>query len=429
MIIRSFLCILFFMSAASGQAFSETPDAYYIGRGEHASLDGARSRAYANMVEQIQVLVTSTLRTSTSEHASAVQNSAEQSTLSISSIVLRDVQEQVDEKKGVYIVVKYVQRSVVHAIFEQRRRQIIDYLNAAEAEVRGSAAVDVHGMLSNYYKAWLMAGLYPDTISYPFAFGGLSVVSSGIPLAMQRVCDNIVFVPVRKIDDEYTTWKYAVLWAGRPVTTLRYAFHDGLGESEEEVTNGTTQATFLFTDKRERTIPASIEYHETDAQDALLAAADSMRSPYAPKLAIHFPLPGEARSAQDTVSPGSAAAPSVSVARPAQLDTGDTSAFAHGDSPGQHRVLPVGLQALADKGSSLAFFKSEIARLSKRGDIVAGKKGDFESLDGLYLIVLDGTGVQTILYYTNGAYINTRSGETITLPDYAGKRTLWVKVQ
>ena len=93
MSIRSLLCVVFCISAAIGQTFQVPSNDHYIGKGEGASLDVARARAYANMVEQIQVLVSSALRTSTTGTNSSIQHSADQSTLSFSSIVLRDVQE------------------------------------------------------------------------------------------------------------------------------------------------------------------------------------------------------------------------------------------------------------------------------------------------------------------------------------------------
>ncbi|HLP18541.1 MAG TPA: LPP20 family lipoprotein, partial [Bacteroidota bacterium] len=259
MFIRSLCFAVLLSSSVTGQSFHDTPNNYYIGRGEHASLDVARSRAYANMVEQIQVLVSSTLHVTTSEKNSDLLNSADQSTLSFSSVVLRDVEETVEQTQGVYHVIKFVPKSVVRAIFDRRRRQIIDDLAAAEAEGEGTGGVDLQRMLQQYYRALLMAGMYPDTLSYPFTSGGISDVVTGIPLAMQRVCDKIVFTPTRKLDDEYSTWRYGVTWTGRPVTHLRFTFHDGLGESEEEVRNGAAQATFLFTDKRERIIPLSIQ--------------------------------------------------------------------------------------------------------------------------------------------------------------------------
>jgi hypothetical protein len=422
MIIRSFGCVVFVITSVLGQTVQEAPNAFYIGRGEHASLDAARSRAYANMVEQIQVLVSSSLRTTTSEHDSTLFNSADQSTLSFSSIVLRDVQERVDEGQGVYRVMKYVPKSVVQSIFDGRRHRIIEYLEAAEAEGEGAADVDIHRMLGNYYKAWLMTGLYPDTISYQFRFGGRSSVMIGIPRAMQRVCDNIVFSPARKIDDEYTTWKYAVRWLDRPVRSMRFTFQDGLGESEEEVRNGSAQVTFLFTDKRERLIPARLEYHEEDREDVLLAVADSMMTQFAPKPAIQFLLPGE---------PLAAAAPRAD--RATEQAYTSVPAEAGGIQGAQVRhdavILPAALQSLMAKRGDRGFVTNEISRLSKRGDIITGKKNDFEALDGLYVLVFDADGIEAILVHQHGALTNTTTGDQISLPAYGGKRILWVKVQ
>ncbi len=396
MFIRSMCCIVFFLSSTVAQPHQDVTNKYYVGRGEDASLDVARERARTNLIEQIQVLVTSSLHTIKSENGSTLQNSAVQSTYSYSSIMLRDVQEKVEHEQGVYRVTKLVTRSVVQSIFDQRRRQTIDYLTAAEAEGDGTTAVDLQRMLNNYYKAWLMAGLYPDTISYSFRFGGVSGVTAGIPRAMQLVCDNIVFSPSRKVDDEYTTWKYSVMWSGRPLKNLRYTFYDGRGDNEETVKNGSAQATFFFTDKRERLFPVAIQYRETDLQDALLAIADSMRAPFAPKMTIQVLLPGEKIKVIDTVR----AIP-----------------------------LPKTLQPLMERHTDLAFFKSEIDRLSKYGDIVAGNKNKFDKLDGLYVIVLDAEGIKSILLYDKGNYTNTATGSMIHLPDYAGKKILWVKVQ
>jgi hypothetical protein len=434
MVIRLLCCVFLFVTAASAQTFQDQTTLYYTGRGEGASLDVARARAYANMVEQIQVLVSSSLRTSTTEQDASVQRSTNQSTLSVSSIVLRDVQERVEEGNGIFRVVKYVQKTVVHSMFEQRRRQIIESLAAAEAEGGGTDAVDLNSMYGNYYKAWLMAGLYPDTISYAFQFGGLSDVNTGIPRAMRMVCDDIEISPSRRIDDEYTTWKYAVTWRSRPVKTLRFTFHDGLGESEEEVRNGAVQATFLFADKRERQFPVTLQYRDAGMQDALLAIADSIRAQFAPVLTMQVLLPGEKIPvAVDTTVQSSRAAETSSedtatVSAPTSEQIAETTSSTQ-PKPQSVTPIPAVLRVLIDHRSDLNFFKTEISRLVKRGDIIAGNKKDFDALNGLYVLVLDEAGIKAILRYEHDGCINTATGEAVRLPEFEGKRILWVQVQ
>ena len=392
---RVLSCLVVIFSAACGQTMKLSPELYYIGRGEDASLEVARSRAQARMVEQIQVLVTSALRTSTTETAAGIRETADQSTVSFSSIALREVQEDVEEGQGVYHVTSYVARSVVRSVFEQRRRQIVDMLAAADAEERSADGVDLHRVLGLLYKAWLMAGQYPDTLSYPFHNEAPADVATGIAREMQRVCEGIVLAPSRKIDDEYTTWKYAAAWSGRPVKDLRISFYDGLGESEERVTNGAMQATFLFTDKRERQIHAFAEYRDIDGLDPLLALADSTRGQFAPRMMFAFPLPGD------------------------RLPTAAQRTSA----------VPSALQPIMAKRGDLAFVKNEISRLSRRGDIVAGKKSDFDVSDGLYVVILDDAGVRALLQCSHDKYIDTETGDSVLLPDYNGKRILWVKLQ
>ena len=56
---------LLFASPSNGQTVAPYAKDYYVGVGEDASLEKARSLAYANMVEQIQVLVSSSFQTVT----------------------------------------------------------------------------------------------------------------------------------------------------------------------------------------------------------------------------------------------------------------------------------------------------------------------------------------------------------------------------
>ncbi len=417
MYIRVLVCVIVFASSAFCQGYRDDPELYYIGRGEHASLEGARSRAYANMVEQIQVLVSSSLRTSTAETAAGVTSTADMATLTSSSIQLRDVREEIGEALGVYRVVKYVSRSAVASVFAQRRMQILDLLAEAEAEENAAGPVNLRSLMGKYYQAWLLTGLYPDTVSYPFRHGGRAGVATGIPRAMQAVCDGISFSPARRIEDDYTTWKYDVSWHSRPVGHLRYTFNDGLGESEEEVVNGSAQATFLFVDKRARRIAASVEYREMSSHDALVRTADSLMARYAPVLTIAFQLPGE-EATGDCVGPT------------AGNDTAGVKivgGVAHLSRP--FAALPPVLQPLVEKRHDRAFVRGEIDRLVKRGDIIVGKRTDFGSLDGLHALVLDANGINAILTHTNGTYFNAETGDAVLLPAFSGKTIIWIQPQ
>ncbi len=112
MVTRSLCYIVFFLSTATSQTLHDVSNTYYIGRGEHALLEEARSFALSNMVEQIQVLVSSSFHSIASENNSGLRDSTYRSTLSKSSIMLRDVQETIEQGQGVYRVTKFVSKAV-----------------------------------------------------------------------------------------------------------------------------------------------------------------------------------------------------------------------------------------------------------------------------------------------------------------------------
>ena len=401
---------LLFASLSNGQTVAPPAKDYYVGVGEDASLEKARSLAYANMVEQIQVLVSSSFQTRTRETNGKIDQSAQQSTVSFSSILLRDVQETVTKTGDIFRVTKYVSKEAVRSMFAMRRQQIIDHCAAAEAALNTTSNIDLQSAFDHYYKAWLLAWLYPDTLSYSFRLVGMSVVSTGIERAMTAAAEKIVFAPLRKLDDELTTWKYTALWSGQPISRLRYSFFDGLGQSEDAVRNGAAQLTFFFADKRERQIQLKIEYRSSEGFEGLLAVADSIRSGSAPTLTFTALLPGEkVDQPPATGKPAPTGVEAVKAVAPEKL--------------------PAPLQQLLAHRKALPEFLETLEKLSKRGEIIAGSRKDFDNLNGLYVIVLDGTGIVAILRHTDGKYLNADTGDEIRLPDFAGKRILWVRVQ
>lgn len=392
---RLLLSLFFFIVSNSfGQITSPSPSDFYIGLGEDANLETARSDAYSNMVEQIQVIVSSSLSTTREENNAAFKETSRQSTLSSSLVVLRDVQENVSKNGDLYRVTKYVSKESVRSMFALRRQQIIDHCSEAETILRSTGKIDLQSAFDHYYKAWLLAWLYPDTLSYPFNNIGRSDVSTGIAQAMTAVANKVTFTPLKKIGDELTTWKYTANLSGQPISRLGYSFFDGLGESEEAVHEGNTQMTFLFNDKREREIPLRIEYRSSEGLDGILSIADSTRSGNAPVITVSAVLPGEKIS-------------KVSIAQ----------------------KIPAPLQQLLDHRNSLSGFKESLDKISKRGDIIAGNKRDFDNLNGLYLVVLDSNGVVALLQHDGGKYFNIETGDEIRLPDFEGKKILWVRVQ
>lgn len=375
--------------------YSQNAD--YIGTAVGKNIDDAKNSALNSLVQQIQVFVTSKTATEKSESLAALKDSIFINTVAQSFMSLTDVSEKIEKlSDGSFKVTKSVSRASVKRMFNERRNRIIDYIREAE-RIRGQQTdtmnIPLQVLLNNYFQAYLLRLLYPDTISYNFS-NRTALVEVGIPNTIEEIARNIEFMPIKQIDDEYVVWKYRVRYKGKEVSHLRYSYFDGMGQSEGEVVNGETQITLYYTskEKKQRLIQVQVEFPSAEELDNTLGIAQKFLNTSILQKTVIVTIPGERSVAVGSIK------------------------------------NPIALDGLIKMRTNLKGIRDELNELIKKGAIVQGRASDFESLNGLYCTVLDTTGLIALLKNEKNKYYDFLSGRNVELKEYAGMRIMWFEL-
>ncbi len=383
----------------------------YRAEGIAADLEQARASALNGLMQQIQVFISSTFENVTAERNAMLDQHTSSKTLARSIMSLSDVREDIVKlSDGSFRVTKYVTKEAVSKMFALRREQALAHIKIAQDEIL-RRPVDIGSSLKHAYWAQLISRLSPD--EYPFSLRLDSMSSSareyksvltGVPNLIEGIVKGIVFEPVKKIDDDAIVWKYKVSWNGLPLMRLRYGYFDGMGQAEGEAVNGETKMTFFFSKKEDRTreILIDIEYKYADEMDETLRLADSLKGNVSIPTMVTIILPGSS----DVVAP----APPVPVKDTVKIH------------------LPPVLQELLQTKGSFDQTIEKINRLVRQNKIIAGSATTFESLEGLYGVVLSKTGIVLVLRCIKGETVELLTGKKADLKAYAGNRLIWMEL-
>jgi hypothetical protein len=411
------IAILFLLFVAPfsswGQDDHPTPARHYIGMGESRDLEAARASALRNMAEQIQVFVSSSFTASTEEHNEHFDQSSVSRTVTRSILGLKGVQENVDQSAdGMYRVTKYIARESVLDMFREWKRQAVEHVRLAEGALAVDR-IDLGTALKQYYQAYLIATLIPDTISVAIpsllgmqAHGPLSG-SVGIPLFVQKLISSVAIKDAKKIEGEQNTWKCRIEWSGHPVSSFDYEYFDGVGQTTSKVTDGETVFTFFFTDtsRERRDFPLAVEYRYPDELADLLAVADSLHTaqPFDNRVLVTLQLGGT-----------KPAKPVVSKSLPPK--------------PTDVAQLPEAIRILHAAGGTFEGFMSMLRSLVRRGKVVQGSEKDFESLDGLFGVVVGPEGLAAMVQKQRREFVDALTKKKVALDEFAGRRIVWIEV-
>jgi hypothetical protein len=392
---------------------------FYVGTAEAVDVETARLRAYQNLVQQIQVFVSSTLRRTLTENNASVSDSSSATTITTSLLTLRDVEEEVDMQPGsMYRVRKYVARETVRKMFGERKQRILDHLHVAgDIFHPGREAYDVSSALKNLYAASLELTLYPDTIGSTFALFDerhYGISQAGITSAINAIAGAIKFDPVRLIDDDNIVWKYGVSLNGHPVSSLLVNFYDGMGQTDVDVSGGSTMLTFYFNknDRREKNVTAYVEYRFEEELDPMLRIADSLQSGGVAHPSFIITVPACLQQASpDKISP-------IDPMPAPKTETVSAEA----------KTLPQPLRVLLDVKNDFNAIVHTLDELQRHHAVIAGSAKSFESLDGLYGLVV-ARGEDAILIHRQREHLtNIETGSDATMEQFAGKRIIWIEV-
>jgi len=371
----------------------------YVGIAQGKDLESVKISALQNLAQQIHVFISNKSMREMSENAETFKDSMFSNTIAQSFVSLTDVKETIEKTDDqTFKVVKTVSKANVQKMFDMRRKRILDYLDEAErlrSEANTKPSVSLQPMLNNYYQAYLLNTIYPDTLTYYFNSQATSL-AVGIPNMLNEIARSIEFIPTKLIDDEYIVCKFLARYNGKEVFKLNYSIYDGMGQSEGEVQNGETQITLYYPkeEKKDRQVQAQLEFLPADELDNTLSIAKKFMNttPLQKTILINFP--------------------------------GDTDKIA----PKIVQQPPQTLMGLVNVKTSFEDVKKEIDLLIKKRIIVQGRASDFETLNGLYCIVVDRPGLIALLKNTNNKYYNYLTNSEVELKEFAGKRILWFEL-
>lgn len=411
---RCSIGLMFLLLGVSTLAFSQesaiSPNEIYRGVGVDKNLEHARSFALKNLVEQIQVFISSSMFTSVSESNGRLTDSAALNTIARSSMLLTDVRESVvTNNDGAYAVTKYVEKASVQKMFRLRREKILEYIRIADSDLEQNDGdpINLDEALRYYYWALLLSDIYPDTISFVPLISrdkGLAVsASAGLQHTLETIIHDISFSPVKQVPDENIVWKFAVAWRGHSAGALDFEYFDGVGQSLGEVKNGEALLTFYYAKgKAVKDIALFPDYVHEENMDEILRMAHAMKKPDELSGAIALQLPG----APET---------NIPAPEPMQPVVIDTS-------------LPVPIQQLLQVKNDLSQIQTTLNILIKQKKIIAGKTSEFENYEGLYAAILSKEGMIAMLRYGNRSLRDAATGAKADMKDYAGKIIVWIEV-
>jgi hypothetical protein len=290
---------------------------------------------------------------------------------------------------------------------------------------KAGGSVNLSCVLDNYFKAFLLLFTLRDrdTLSYVFHLDDAPSVrvskdlKAGIPYALENVINGIHIRPIKHIEDAITVWKCAVDFKGIPVTNMQYSFYDGAGNTYGDVRNGETLMTFFFPtrEKRERDIDVKIEYRNEENEDELLEIAKTMSAKEKLAETVTFKLPADEASVP------------VKKIEPKKADSDKVESNKAVTTPLPTTDIPSSIRALIAVQESWNKTKPVLMELNRRKQIIVGRKEDFESTEGLFVLTVDKSGVVTLLQYSKDKLCDLLTKKEFTLKEFEGRPIYWIE--
>lgn len=215
--------------AVAAQSWETIRDSeeYISGTGSGETVREADRHALADLISQISTYVSSDTRLGFREdnvnqkidHKSYVENHIK----TYSQATLTNTQRITIKNEPDAVVGRYIKKSELARLFENRKTKAIDMVNSAlRAEESGKA----DDALRNYY--WALALVrslqYPDEAIYTDDNGRKHLMTTWIPEQMNQVFDELKVSVVRRKGDDVDL---SIAYKGKPVSSVDYTYFDG----------------------------------------------------------------------------------------------------------------------------------------------------------------------------------------------------------
>jgi hypothetical protein len=367
----------------------DLPGESYKYTAENIDLSKAQSDALNGLVQQIQSFVKAVLKHEKSEVNGTLRDSTASSVIAISSVKLTNVQEKVEKSStGVYQVTKYISKAAVQEMFNQRKARILELLDVAQIELsncRRIGSINLEIVFKDLYWANLLTSIHPYQITYSLkdetgeVLRNSSDVLEGIRYLFESISSKIQVVQMNRIEESNLVWKCRFEYSGIPISSLNFSFYDGVGQT--------------------------IEYKAEDEMDELLQLAEEMTQAKFSAKAILLTLKAEGKKQ-----------PAVT----------DETVVPRRDTVGNG--IPKPLQEVISQGTSMKTALEALRTMVKKRMIIVGRREDYDSLDGVYGLVLDESGIIALIIEHKGKWMDLIHSKTVETKELIGKKITWIDV-
>ena len=214
------------------QASSE----YICGLGHGNTLKQASNDALAALSSQISTTVSSDFNylVNSESNGDDVKESVKVDNIirTYSHTTLRNAMELVIEDEPNASVLRYIKRSDLDKIFEQRRNKVLEYASNAQKYEKENKVADA---LSSYYAALALLRSLPDGSDMKIRLG-FTEETLLMPLIMKNVNDilNNVEIKTEAIEDDgdERTMIINIQYKGKPATNFNYTYYNGSRRSD-----------------------------------------------------------------------------------------------------------------------------------------------------------------------------------------------------
>ena len=220
---KIFIVILISLSICLNTiTLDEIKQNYMYGFGKASTLQKADKQAIADLISQISIQVESSFTNIMEEEDGDLHEFCQSIVNTYSNSTLHNAQRKVIEKDGNTIVYRYIKKTDINKIFDNRKKKIIDYTTSAafaEQELRIADA------LRYYYWALVLLRSHPNLNEITFNFDEREqLLITTLPDRINRIFSNIE-ITISQFEKNQLTMQ--IKYQNLPLQNLDYTYWTG----------------------------------------------------------------------------------------------------------------------------------------------------------------------------------------------------------
>jgi hypothetical protein len=208
----------------------KTSGNFIWGIGTGSTYQTADKNALDALITQISVQVESSFENVVNETEGSLKEYTKSVVKTYSNVTLTEAKSLlVSEKKGAFEVIRYMAKTDLNTLFENRKQKILEYVHSGLIAENGLRIGDA---LKNYYWALVLLRSHKDngTIQCDFPDEGNRLLITALPEKLNAVFTALSF-SIKNIDDKpqenYKSIELNLSYKGKPVENLDFVYWTG----------------------------------------------------------------------------------------------------------------------------------------------------------------------------------------------------------